>query len=138
MQEKQVAAVVSRSIKTFATVLALVLVTSCGGGEPEQRTWQLDLQDRALTANSEFEVKQGDTLIIHARSDEIGSLHLHGYDTEILLMPGVTTDASVTAYATGRFDLEFHLTSTPGQAHKHEHEDAESKVVVGELRVLPR
>jgi hypothetical protein len=53
-------------------------------------------------------VVRGDQVNILWTSDQIVTLHLHGYDIEITAAPGNPQRMTFTAHATGRFPIEIH------------------------------
>jgi hypothetical protein len=54
------------------------------------------------------QVMQGDQVEILWTSDRAVTLHLHGYDIEIMAAPCAPQRMAFTAYATGRFPVEIH------------------------------
>ena len=70
----------------------------------------------------EVEVGEGDRVKLLLTSDELVEVHLHGYDLEREIGPGVTTTLSFEADLTGRFEIKGH----------------ESEEVLGVLLVQPR
>ncbi len=100
-------------------LLALLALAACSDdSEPEDREFSLTIEDGKLTnESSTFEVKQGDTVTLLLDSDEEGSLHLHGYDVDVAVMPGMAAKLDFVASATGRFNFEFHH----GEMEEHEH-----------------
>lgn len=63
-------------------------------------------------------VKQGDTVRLRWTSDRRIDLHLHGYDIEVRVEPGVAADMTFTARAAGRFPIEEHKgDARAGQSH---------------------
>ena len=68
------------SLVTLALALPLVLA-ACGGGEPEERTFELEIRDGSLVQEeSMLRVKDGDMVTVVVTADEPVSFHLHGYD----------------------------------------------------------
>ena len=53
-------------------------------------------------------VTAGASVLIRVASDRADELHLHGYDLELALRPGVPGVLAFTADKAGRFDLELH------------------------------
>jgi hypothetical protein len=63
-------------------------------------------------------VRQGDAVKLRWTTDRPIILHLHGYDIESKVEPGVVTEMAFTARATGRFPIEEHKPNAEGrQAH---------------------
>jgi hypothetical protein len=75
-------------------------------------------------------VKQGDVVKLRWSSDRPIALHLHGYDIERKVEPGVVTEMTFTARATGRFPVAEHQ-ARPGGSHTH-------GAPIVQVEVLPR
>jgi hypothetical protein len=67
-------------------------------------------------------VKQGDMVRLRWSTDQPLTVHLHGYDIEMPVEPGTTTDLTFTAYATGRFPVHVHAQGALGSGHTQEEE----------------
>ena len=64
-------------IPVVALAAALALILACGGGEPEELTFTLEIKDRALAqGNTTFDAKQNDNIVIELTSDELVNYHL--------------------------------------------------------------
>jgi hypothetical protein len=74
-------------------------------------------------------VKQGDAVKLRWTSDKPMALHLHGYDIETKVEPGVVAEMAFAARATGRFPVEEHKPNAKG-GHSH----GESPLVRIEVR----
>ncbi len=99
-------------------ILASALVlTACGGGDPEDRQFGLAIHDRKMTLNDgELVVKQGDSVSFLLDTDESGVFHLHGYDIEKELTERETVTMEFVAGATGRFMITFHAEIEGGHS----------------------
>ena len=75
-------------------------------------------------------VKQGDVVKLRWSSDRPIALHLHGYDIERKVEPGVVTEMTFTARATGRFPVAEHQARSGG-SHTH-------GAPIVQVEVLPR
>jgi len=67
-----------------------------------------------------IQVRKGDRLRWRISSDTAGEFHLHAYRLSATLQAGQTTEMAFTAFATGRFRLEWHSasgTSAPSVGH---------------------
>lgn len=101
-------------LRTFAiaTIVLLIAIsaTACGEDrEPQDLAFEMDLVGGELTADeSTVTVNQGDTVTIDWTSDISLLVHLHGYNIETQLEPGVTAPMSFVADATGRYDIAIH------------------------------
>lgn len=70
---------------------------------------ELVVKSAALVSGpSRIRVRQGDAVILRVTSDRADELHLHGYELEAQLRPGVAANLSFIANRSGRFDLELH------------------------------
>jgi FtsP/CotA-like multicopper oxidase with cupredoxin domain len=64
-------------------------------------------------------VRQGDKVELVWHSDEPTNLHLHGYDLEVVVLPGEATVLSFQATTAGRFPVSSHgLGGDGGGAHR--------------------
>ena len=114
----------------FALVMPLVMV-ACGGGGPQERTFELEIRERSLVQDeSVLGVKQDDIVTIVVTADEHFEFHLHGYDIELDVEPGEPATMEFTADATGSFRLVMHIEAD-GQA-------GEEAIELGRLEVQPR
>lgn len=112
-------------------LLFLLLVPGLGGcgrgGEVARKEFELTLRQGALPADQQvIRVHQGDEVILRWTTDEPRSIHLHGYDIEKQLTPGVAVAMWFVARATGRFPIMLH-----GQQEGDE-------PILGYLEVYPR
>ena len=142
-------------LATLIAALALTtLIAACGGGEPEELTFTLEIKDRALiredaTVNkwgplsfetqkrdpvgedTPLEAKQGDKITIELTSDELVNYHLHGYDLEGDVGPDMPVIMEFDAYATGSFPLTIHISSADGSEGGHTHGEDVDRVQGG-------
>ena len=63
-------------------------------------------------------VKEGDAVKLRWTSDKPIALHLHGYDIETKVEPGIVAEMAFAARATGRFLVEEHKPNAKG-GHSH-------------------
>jgi hypothetical protein len=63
-------------------------------------------------------VKQGDTVRLRWTTDRPITLHLHGYDIEMKVVPGAVAVMSFRADVAGRFPVEEHRPRAGG-GHSH-------------------
>ncbi len=90
-------------------LLIAVAASACGKSEPTSLTFDLTIVHQKLTPSRDlFVVKQGDQVTFKAQGDEVGLLHLHGYDLEVKVTPGETAQLAFKADATGRFEIAWH------------------------------
>ncbi|MDP6101971.1 MAG: hypothetical protein QF579_01490 [Dehalococcoidia bacterium] len=123
----------------LVTAAYVVLIAACGGGEPEDLIFDLEINERQLNINV-MEAKQNDTLTLNISSDEPGAIHIHGYDYEEAISPEGITVLVFETNATGKFNITFH----PGGGHGmgeagtvHAHEDEERCEVAPILSATP-
>ena len=103
----------------------LVAFIAIGGAVAEPRLFDLALKDGRLPENQRLvRVRQGDEVTLKWTTDKPFTLHLHGYDLEVRLVPQAPIELRFTARATGRFPLEIHGPGT--------------ERTVGHLEVHPR
>ncbi|WP_435058848.1 hypothetical protein [Streptomyces sp. bgisy060] len=57
---------------------------------------------------SRIELEKGERLTLRVTSDRADTLHVHGYDRELPLAPGVPASLTLTADRTGLFEVETH------------------------------
>ena len=100
-------------LRTFAIVVVIVLTAllaaACEDREPQDVAFEMNLVGGELTADeSTLTVNQGDTVTIDWTSDMPLLVHLHGYNIETQLEPGVAAPMSFVADATGRYDIAIH------------------------------
>ena len=111
-------------------------LAACGGGEPAERTFELEILGGSLVQEeSILKVKQDDMVTIVVAADEHVSFHLHGYDIEQVAKPGEPATMEFTADATGRFRFTIHIEA---EDHEKEGEDYEEEIELGRLEVQPR
>ncbi len=98
-------------LAVLAAAMALTtFIAACGGGEPEELTFNLEIEQRALSEeDATIEAKQDDKLTIVLTSDETVNYHLHGYDLEGNVGPDMPATLEFDAYATGSFPITIHV-----------------------------
>lgn len=77
----------------------------------QAESWVIDLAVRegALPASQRvIRVRQGDEVTLRWTTDRQITVHLHGYDIERTLRPGVPITMQFRARATGRFPITVH------------------------------
>ena len=118
----------ARAITCAAAVAAAFTVLGLAapaGAEPQ--SIDLVIGNGTLPADDRLvAVTQGDELTLRLTSDKPVEFHLHGYDIEQKLLPGVTVSRRFLARAAGRFPLEVHGDFPGGEK------------VIGYLEVRPQ
>jgi hypothetical protein len=135
------------SVLALVAITMLALAAACGGGDPENLTFDVTIRDGNWDVDGGIiRVKQGDSVTINLVSDVAGEVHLHGYD----ILSDVTPDGEVTfeftADATGSFGITLHVTSDESEAEEHDEDDdhpevggqQEDEIDLGSLQVFPR
>ena len=93
----------------MAIVLAVLLAAACEDREPQDVAFEMEIVGGELTGDeSTLTVNQGDTVTIDWTSDLPLLVHLHGYNIEAQVGPGVTAPMNFEAHATGRYDIFIH------------------------------
>ena len=115
--------------------LALSLVLAPGvtvpGARADELIFELRIERGQLPTNKRLiRVKQGDVVKLRWSSDRPIALHLHGYDIERKIEPGVIAEMTFTARATGRFPVQEHQARS-GSGHTH-------GAPIVQVEVLPR
>jgi FtsP/CotA-like multicopper oxidase with cupredoxin domain len=95
------------AIYVTAPLMLLCLIGAHAAAQP--RSVDLAISNGELPQDQRLiAVSQGDEVTLRVTSDKPVELHLHGYDIEEKLSPGVTALLHFTARATGRFPIELH------------------------------
>ena len=91
-----------------AIMLAVLLTAACEDREPQELSFAMNIEGGQLNGESLVTVNQDDTVTLNWTSDLPVLVHLHGYDIELALQPGVTQPMTLVADATGRFNITVH------------------------------
>jgi hypothetical protein len=111
-----------RAVVAVLTAALALALAACGGGDPEEHTFELRVEGGALAQGASLlEVKKDDTVTITVSADEPISFHLHGYDIEKEAAPGEPATLAFTADATGSFPFTIHVVAG-GNGAEGEHE----------------
>ena len=109
------------TIVAFSLLLALATGFACGHAFAAEVTFDLHIERGRLPENMRvIRVKQGDVVRLRCTADRRTTVHLHGYDIELRIEPGVTRELTFTARATGRFPLHVHGPAERSGSHAHE------------------
>jgi FtsP/CotA-like multicopper oxidase with cupredoxin domain len=82
-----------------------------------RKVFELAIANGRLTGGTEtIRVAKGDEVELRLSSDKPVTLHLHGYDIEIVVAPGAPATMSFKAYLPGRFPVSEHRK---GAKHHH-------------------
>lgn len=103
-----------------AAIVVLVVVLVLGGlffplrpdtpdGGPRDRRFDVFIEDGGMSPG-EISVNRGDTVTLRVGADEPTVIHVHGYDVEQEVEPGMAAEIGFEADLTGRFEIEDHET----------------------------
>jgi len=107
-----------RLMRCLIVVVAASL-SSVASAQPAEVAFDIKIEKgRVAQSMRLIRVKQGDAVRLRWSADRPIVLHLHGYDIEIKVEPGKTSDMAFTARATGRFPVEEHKPKAHG-GHSH-------------------
>jgi FtsP/CotA-like multicopper oxidase with cupredoxin domain len=102
-----------------AGTLAFCLTVSTPLTHAAEVTYALRIESGHVPVNMRLiRVTQGDVVTLQWTAEKPSIVHLHGYDIEKRVVPGVVTELKFTARATGRFQV--HLHGSAAEAHGHE------------------
>jgi Cupredoxin-like domain len=83
----------------------------------------LNLIEGSITKSQQvIKVKQNDQIEIKVTSDTPGEFHLHAYRIEVKLNANQSETIKFQAYATGRFNFEWHPAANMQQPPAHHHQ----------------
>ena len=103
-------------MRLFLAALALVLPVA-STGIAAQRVFDLTIAHGKLTGGQDtIRVQQGDDVVLRWHSDRPIVLHLHGYEIETRVVPGVVAETRFEARATGRVPVHVHTGQTQSEA----------------------
>ena len=122
----------ARFLRCLFSISLLLTPSLAGiGAKADELTFELRIERGQLPpAKRLIRVKQGDIVKLRWSSDRPIALHLHGYDIERKVEPGVVVEMSFTARATGRFPVAEHQARSGG-SHTH-------GAPIVQVEVLPR
>jgi hypothetical protein len=105
--------------RSFACgILALLFAAAPDAGDAAEVTFVLRIENGRLPENlRRIRVRQNDLVKLQWSADRPMTVHLHGYDIERKLVPGVVSEMTFVARAAGRFSVEPHLSSSGGHSH---------------------
>jgi hypothetical protein len=99
--------------------LALIFCFS-SNVEAEDRFFNLNIKDgRIAQAERLMRVKKGDQITWRVQSDTEGELHMHAYQIDLTVTPGVRKVHIFKAFASGRFRVEWHSEGEQGKGIHH-------------------
>lgn len=110
-------------------VLLVMASLANSAARAEELVFDLKIEQGRVPPNMRtVRVRQGDVVKLRWTSDRLVALHLHGYDIERTVQPGVVVEMNFTARAAGRFAI---LRGVPKSGGGHTHD---APVVTLEVR----
>lgn len=104
-------------------LLATLWCVSAEGVEAQaaELTFNLRIEGGHVPASMRLvRVTEGDVVRLRWSVDRPVVLHLHGYDIEKRIEPGVVGEMTFTARATGRFPLHAHAIRADASGQRHD------------------
>lgn len=90
-------------------LLALVELAPSHAQSTGEKAFNLTIQGGQVVGDTKsVRVTEGDKVTLNMISDAAIEVHLHGYDIEVEVTPGVPAHISFDAFATGRFPVSVH------------------------------
>lgn len=103
---------------TAGLFLPVTLIRVAVAQAGAQRVIEVRIEKRKVVAPKEaIRIAEKDVVELRWTSDEPVELHLHGYDMEIKLQPGIPGTMNFEAHATGRFPITSHGWGAGGRSH---------------------
>ena len=94
----------------------------CFSSHVEAKDWffNLNIKDGQIAqAERLMRVKKGDQITWRIQSDTKGELHMHAYQIDLTVIPGVQKVHIFKAFASGRFRIEWHPEGDRARAIHH-------------------
>ncbi len=89
------------------------LLTSRDSSESSEKIFDLEIKNSTIVSGpSVLSTNQGDTVTINVIIHTEEEFHLHGYDKELTLEPGMKGTVTFVADISGRFPIELHHSQT--------------------------
>ena len=109
------------SLVSASWALSLSLITSGAPALAAELTFDIKIERGCVPDTMRLiRVNEGDVVRLRWTSDQPIVLHLHGYDIEKRVAPGVIIELAFTAYATGRFPIHVHAQGAGAGGNAHE------------------
>jgi hypothetical protein len=107
------------AMSRFLLAITIGWLMYIGSARAEELTFDLKVErGRVAQSMRLIRVKQGDVVRLRWSTDRAMDLHLHGYDIEQKIEPGIVSELTFTARATGRFEVGVHVPKRGG-GHSH-------------------
>lgn len=130
-------------ISVFFTSLLLIILLACTDSNTKTETHPINLNIKNGTLVKEITIKanQKDTIIFNIKSDQLGIVHLHGYNIEIPVEKNILTTSTLEATTTGKFAIAFHFSNNHDNDHSNNHKDHDhektTETHLGYLEIWP-
>jgi hypothetical protein len=112
-----------RSLLVRTAMVAVVamagLICAVPGHAENTRALDIEVRNGKVVGKNSVRVSRGDTVILSWSSDKRLDLHLHGYDVQTSVIPGMRAQMRIRAHATGRFPVEIHGQGGSAGGHGH-------------------
>lgn len=87
----------------------VVLIAGCPGSSSKEESFNIKIQNRTVTDDMALiRVNRGEMVTLWWTTDELTRIHLHGYDIQQIVKPGVPTVFTFEANASGRYPITAH------------------------------
>ena len=124
----------SSAFRGRAVIVVLGMVLLCGSSAA--REFEISIRDRRVEGSeSTIRVNRGETVLLHWRTDEAVSLHVHGYDIRANLSATSPKSMRFEAGVAGRFPITAHQFGAV--AAQDARPKSHSEVTLLYLEVLP-
>lgn len=109
------------SLALLLAIAGVPIVSLSGTAEPgAERVVELRIVGRKAQGGTRtLKASKGERVVIAVRADEALTIHVHGYDLQQHIVPGVVARLVVVASAVGRFPITAHLHAGDS-AHRRE------------------
>ena len=95
------------------------LICAVQGHAENTRTVDIEIRNGKVIGKNSVRVSRGDNVVLSWSSDKRFDLHLHGYDVQTTVIPGMRAQMRIRARATGRFPVEIHGQGGSAGGHGH-------------------
>ena len=128
----------SNIISIFFTSLLLIILLACTDSNTKTEIHSINLNIKNGTLVEEITIKanQKDTIIFNIKSDQLGIVHLHGYNIEMPAEKNILTTSTIEATTTGKFAIAFHFSNHKDDHHHDDHEKT-TETHLGYLEIWP-
>ena len=87
----------------------------------QDRLFDINIKEGRIPQSERvMKVKKGDRITWRVQGDAEGELHIHAYQIDLTVRPGIRKVHVFRAFATGRFRVEWHPESERGKGIHHQ------------------